>query len=104
VLETHPGTARAIGRAHVRRYLPLPHYVANLRRLGFTQADMAGQGSDQLVDAIVAWGDPAGIAERIAAHTKAGADHVCIQVLGAEQRRFAIEDLRTLAPSVTTLS
>jgi hypothetical protein len=33
------------------------------------------------VDAIVAWGDEATIAERIQAHWDAGADHVCIQPL-----------------------
>ncbi len=37
--------------------------------------------SDRLVDAIVAWGNEARIRERIDAHFKAGATHVCIQAI-----------------------
>jgi hypothetical protein len=44
-------------------------------------ADFEHQGSDRLIDAAVAWGDEVAIADRIAQHLQAGADHVCIQVL-----------------------
>jgi probable F420-dependent oxidoreductase len=53
VLETDPATARAIGRRHVARYLDLPNYTNNLRRLGFTSEDTAYPGSDRLVDHLV---------------------------------------------------
>lgn len=36
-------------------YLGLASYVNNLRRHGFTEADLADGGSDRLVDALVAW-------------------------------------------------
>jgi probable F420-dependent oxidoreductase len=104
VVTTDPAAGRATGRDHLRRYLPLPHYVANLRRLGFTDEDLTGPGSDRLVDAIVAWGDPETIAERITAHRKAGADHVCVQVLGVDPCRFPVDDVRALAPAVTGLA
>jgi probable F420-dependent oxidoreductase len=62
-------------------YLRLPNYFNNLLRLGFEESDRDGGGSDRLVDAIVAWGTEEQIAERVAQHHAAGADHVCVQVL-----------------------
>src|SRR2546422_799224 len=58
VLETEPQRAREIGRAVLARYLQLPNYTNNLRRLGYTEEDFADGGSDALVDALVAWGTP----------------------------------------------
>src|SRR5262249_4985452 len=40
--------------------------------------------SDRLVDAIVAWGTEDHVRDRIEAHLKAGATHVCIQPLRAD--------------------
>jgi probable F420-dependent oxidoreductase len=84
VLESRPDVARAIAREHMKLYLTLPNYTNNLQRFGFTEDDISGGGSDRLVDAIVAWGDVGAIVERIQAHRNAGADHVCLQVLGAD--------------------
>ena len=81
VLSTDADEARRIGRAGMKIYLGLPNYWNNLKRLGFTDADREDGGSDRLVDAIVAWGTEDQIAERVAAHHAAGADHVCVQVL-----------------------
>jgi probable F420-dependent oxidoreductase len=100
VLETDPGTARAIARAHMATYLGLPNYVRNLERLGFTAADVADGGSDRLVDAIVAWGDEARIAARVREHHDAGADHVCVQVLDADPRALPLQQWRALAPAL----
>jgi probable F420-dependent oxidoreductase len=97
LLETDPVRARAKARAFVADYLTLPNYVANLRRLGFEEAELTGTGSDRLADAIVAWGDEQAIADRVAAHRDAGADHVCIQVIDAEGA-FPTEAWRRLAP------
>jgi probable F420-dependent oxidoreductase len=83
-LETDPAAARAHGRQHLATYLGLPNYTNNWMRLGFTDADLADGGSDRLVDALVAWGDVDAIAERVGAHHDAGADHVCLQVLGGD--------------------
>lgn len=96
VLETDPVRARAIGRAKVSNpYLRLPNYVNNLRRLGFADAEIES-ASDAVVDALVAWGTPDDIAERVQAHHDAGADHVCVQVL-TEDDRLARAEWRELA-------
>jgi probable F420-dependent oxidoreductase len=79
LLETDASKARAIARQHLRIYLGLPNYQANLRWLGYSDADFQDGGSDRVVDAIVAWGDERAIAARIRGHHDAGADHVCIQ-------------------------
>lgn len=85
VLETDAAAARAIARDHLRGYLELPNYVNNWLRSGYTDDDVRGAGSDRLVDDLVAWGDASAIGDRIRAHYDAGADHVCVQVLGGAQ-------------------
>lgn len=82
VLETDPDKARTVAREMVTRYFIAPNYTNNWLRLGFTPDDFAGAGSDRLVDALVAWGDVATVLARIEEHHQAGADHVCVQVLG----------------------
>jgi len=84
VLDTDPDRARRLGRARVRNpYLGLVNYTSNLRRLGFSDADLAGGGSDALIDALVARGSGVQVAQRLDEHFAAGADHVCAQVLTA---------------------
>jgi probable F420-dependent oxidoreductase len=84
VLETDPTRARAVARRFLKIYLGLPNYVNNWRRLGFTDADFAAGGSDRLIDSIVVWGDEKAVRKRIEAHWQAGADHVCVQAIGAD--------------------
>ena len=98
VLSTDPAQARAIAREHMRVYLRLPNYVNNLLRLGYTDEDVSGGGSDRLVDAIVAWGDEAAIAARVREHHDGGADHVLLQPLG--DLAAAVTQLERLAPAV----
>src|SRR5271169_3734163 len=87
VLETDPERARAIGRPRVQNpYLGLINYVSNLRRLGWTDADLAGGGSDALIDALAVHGDAQALARGVTAHLDAGADHVAVQVLGPDPR------------------
>jgi probable F420-dependent oxidoreductase len=93
VLDEDAERARALGRPTVRRYLGLRNYTSNLRRLGFTDDDLAGAGSDRLVDALVAHGSAESVADRLAAHLDAGADHVCAQVLGDGDPRPALREL-----------
>ena len=53
-------------------------------RGGFSETDLEGEGSDNLVDRLVAHGDAAVLAAAVRAHIKAGADHVCVQVQPAQ--------------------
>jgi probable F420-dependent oxidoreductase len=81
LLGTDPVAARDQARPVLAMYLGLANYVNNFRRLGFTDADLADGGSDRLLDALIAHGDPVAVAERVGAHLDAGADHVAIQLL-----------------------
>jgi probable F420-dependent oxidoreductase len=82
ILETNAAAARALARRFLAFYFTLPNYVNNWKRLGFTDPDFAGGGSDRLIDAIIAWGDEKAIRTRIQEHWQAGADHVCVQAVG----------------------
>ena len=94
VLETDPERAREIGRPRVANpYLGLTNYVSNLRRLGWTDADLADGGSDALIDALVVHGDADALARGVTAHLDAGADHVAVQVLATDP----LPTLRALA-------
>ena len=97
VMEADPEVARAIGRSRVRRpYLGLVNYTSNLRRLGWTDADLADPGSDALIDALVAHGDPPRVAAQLTEHLTAGADHVCVQLL-ADTGADPLDGYRQLA-------
>jgi probable F420-dependent oxidoreductase len=80
-LSSDPAAARAAGRASLHAYLAMSNYVANFRRMGFSETDVAGEGSDHLVSELVVTGDDATIASRLWAHREAGADHVAVQLL-----------------------
>ena len=85
VLDTDPARARALARTRVQRpYLGLVNYTSNLRRLGWSAADVSGAGSDALIDALVAHGTPGQVAAQLTRHLDAGADHVCIQLVTPE--------------------
>jgi probable F420-dependent oxidoreductase len=82
VLTTDAEEARRIGRQTVDHYLGLSNYVNSWLRLGFSENDVRKPGSDRLIDAVVAYGTPEAIVQRLNEHLEAGADHVAIQVLG----------------------
>lgn len=97
VLNPDPTAARGIGRPAVANpYLGLRNYVSNLERLGWTDADIADGGSDALIDALVAHGEPEAVATRLDEHLAAGADHVCAQVLTTKGADL-LPDVRRLA-------
>ena len=98
MLDPDPRRGRERARAFVAGYLGLPNYVANLRRLGFTEDDLRAGGSDRLVDALVAHGDEEAIAARVRAHLDAGADHVCAYVFGGGDESLPLTAWRRLAP------
>ncbi|MFZ0216069.1 MAG: LLM class F420-dependent oxidoreductase [Candidatus Dormiibacterota bacterium] len=97
VLETDPTRARAVARLHLGRYLTLTNYVNSFRHLGFGDADFEHDGSDRLVDEIIAWGDLEAIAARVRAHLAAGATHVALQVLTETPDEFPVAAWERLA-------
>jgi probable F420-dependent oxidoreductase len=102
VIESDPGRARKLARRHMAGYLGLPNYVNNLRSLGYDNDDFADGGSEQLVDAIVAWGDEETITARVREHLEAGADHVAVQAY-AQTAGQALGSLERLAPRLLAL-
>jgi len=97
-----PGDAGAAhARDYAKMYLRLPNYTGNLRRFGYTDADIEGGGSDRLMSDVVPHG-PQESAARIAGHLDAGADHVLVQIVG-EGGRFAAGDLKALAELTASL-
>jgi len=97
VLTTDRDEARAIGRKYLEHALGLSNYVNNFLRLGFTEDDVRKPGSDKLVDAVVAYGTPDAIAQRLNEHLRAGADHVAVQVLDGWPEDKLLQVLRALA-------
>jgi probable F420-dependent oxidoreductase len=96
-LESDPARARALGRPVVAKpYLMLTNYTTNLQRIGFTAQDVADQGSDRLIDALVISGDDAEIRRRFEEHLAAGADHVAVQLVPADGEDFT-DGFRRLA-------
>jgi probable F420-dependent oxidoreductase len=101
VIDADPRAARAIGRPRVRRpYLDLSNYTSNLRRLGWTEEDLADGGSDALIDALVAHGDVSQVAGQLAKFIEAGADHVCVQLLHATVEEDPVPGYRALAAAL----
>jgi probable F420-dependent oxidoreductase len=97
IVETDPARARQIARGWTSGYLELPNYANNLRRMGFNDADVAGGGSDALVDAAIAWGSAEAVAARVREHLDAGADHVCLQVISGVDDDPCLPQLAELA-------
>jgi hypothetical protein len=101
ILEADATSARAAARQYMSFYVThLPNYRNNLKALGWQEVDFDNGCSDRLVDAIVAWGTEDRIRDLIQAHFTAGATHVCIQPLRADNQ--PLPDLRAvqaLAPA-----
>ncbi|MDE0659835.1 MAG: TIGR03620 family F420-dependent LLM class oxidoreductase [Gammaproteobacteria bacterium] len=95
VMETDPDKARSLARATARTYQALPNYRNNWLRMGLSESDISGAGSDAFIDATFAWGDGEAIRQRIDEHLEAGASHVCIQPVNREGQ-FGEVDWETL--------
>ena len=96
VLDTDPVSARKAARAFLTPYLGLSNYSNTMKRGGFSDADVAGSGSDNLVDRIVIHGDAEALTAGLRAHLGAGADHVCVQAVPSDS---ALEVYRAIAPT-----
>jgi probable F420-dependent oxidoreductase len=82
VLDDDAERGRATARKYAKVYLGLTNYTSNLLRCGFTEADIAGEGSDRLIDTIIPQGSSVQLAAAVGEHLSAGADHVCVQTVG----------------------
>ncbi|WP_109526476.1 MULTISPECIES: TIGR03620 family F420-dependent LLM class oxidoreductase [Nocardia] len=97
ILDTDTERARTLARSGPPgTALQVVNYANNLRRLGFTDADLVGTGSDAVIDALAIHGDPATTAAGLIAHLDAGANHVGVYPLGNDP----IGTLRTIAAAV----
>ena len=97
---TNREIAYETARTELGRYIRLPNYRNNWKRLGFTDDDIDST-SDRFIDELVAWGTLDEINQRLIEHEEAGATHVCIQPL-AVHGEFGTphwEALQALAPS-----
>ncbi|MFF1465628.1 LLM class F420-dependent oxidoreductase [Streptomyces sp. NPDC058330] len=85
VLDTDLDRARTTARTMLAMYLRLPNYTDNLLRLGFAESDFEDGGSVRLLDALFALGDAERVKVRTREYLDAGADHVALQVLTADE-------------------
>lgn len=83
--------------AYLEIYTGLPNYRNSWKRLGFNEDDFVRGGSERLCDAMVLHGDETKILSGANEHFSAGADHVCLQVLGEDLTTPPLEDWRRLA-------
>ena len=98
-----PEAARAMARNAVATSLSRPWYAATIARLGYSGQQIAAV-SDELVNAIVAHGDPDSIAAMASAHRAAGADHVILMPSATAELDLmtGVGQLEHLAPAVLT--
>jgi molybdenum cofactor biosynthesis enzyme MoaA len=73
-------------------------YAVNLTRLGYAAEDISA-ASDEVVDAIIAWGNPDQVMAGIRKHLDAGADHVRLGTI-APDFGTALDALEQLAPAL----
>ncbi|HEY9327470.1 MAG TPA: LLM class F420-dependent oxidoreductase [Streptomyces sp.] len=85
VLDTDLDRARTTARTMLAMYLQLPNYTDNLLRLGFSESDFEDGGSIRLLDALFALGDAEHVRTRARQYLDAGADHIALQVLTADE-------------------
>jgi probable F420-dependent oxidoreductase len=102
ILDDDRDRAKASARASVATRLGQPWYAAAMTRLGFSDQDVADV-SDKLVDALVAHGDPASIADKVREHLAAGADHVTLMPPIDGDFRDGMDKLEKLAVALVKI-
>ena len=78
-----PVLARKIARKAVKYYVSLDYYRREWRDQGFKATDFENDGSDRLIDHLVAWGSVKEIHERLDSHREAGANQIILIPLNA---------------------
>lgn len=86
---------------HLEFYTGLENYRANWRRMGFGPEDFVRGGSERLCDAMVVHGNLDDIKHRVEEHFAAGADHVCLQVLGPDVTAPPTADWRMVSEGLS---
>jgi probable F420-dependent oxidoreductase len=102
LLESDPSRAREIARNGVGMAITMPRspYFKNMVRFGY-DADDLSEARDNVVDALVAWGDEEAIAKRIQTQLDAGADHVLVSPTSQNSTvPEAVDQLERLAPAL----
>ena len=99
VLSTDRSAGLDIGRKFAHNYLTLPNYANNLRRLGWSDADIENE-TDTMIDAVVVIGDVDAIVKRVQAHLDGGADHVCVQIRAEKSTDPAVGAYQELAAAL----
>lgn len=102
-VDEDPDRARAAARQYASQALrPGSPYAATLARLGYS-AEAISSGSDEVIDAVIAWGTPERVAREVQRHLDAGADHVR---LGTTDPDFqaSLGALERLAPALTSIA
>jgi probable F420-dependent oxidoreductase len=85
---------------HLTSYSALPNYRNSWLRQGFDESDLVPGGSDRLARALVGTGATEQAAASVWAHLDAGADHVVLQVIGANPMADPRPALRELAAAL----
>jgi probable F420-dependent oxidoreductase len=100
-VDEDPARAQAAARQFVSQVVGRPGspYALNQTRLGYA-GDEISAASDEVVDAIVPWGDPERVAAGIRQHLDAGADHVRLGTI-APGFQASLGALELLAPMLT---
>ena len=102
VADADPDQALAAARQRVAGRLAMAGtYAATLAGLGYTGQEIT-EVADRLVDAVVAHGEAAAIAAKVAEHLAAGADHVMLMP-AATDATVGIGELEQLAPALAGL-
>lgn len=86
--------------AHLDAYSGLPNYRNSWVRQGFDESDLVRGGSDRLARGLVGMGSVDDAAASVRAHLDAGADHVVLQVIGADPTADPRPSLRALAEAL----
>jgi probable F420-dependent oxidoreductase len=86
--------------AYLEIYTGLENYRNNWRRLGFSDPDFVRGGSDRLCDVMVVHGNEHAVLAAVNEHRDAGADHVCLQVLGEDMTTPPLHEWRLIAAAL----
>ncbi|HEY2651662.1 MAG TPA: LLM class F420-dependent oxidoreductase [Solirubrobacteraceae bacterium] len=82
VLSTDADYAHSIGRQRFGPVLRMVNYRNSMARMGFA-AEQVENASDEVLDAVIAYGTADDLVGRLNAHLDAGADHVSAYILTA---------------------